>query len=128
MVAPGGLDDGVVETLFTAEDHLLLTDVGGEPAPVERRTGGEAAPTVPRVAGTGNRAVHHMGDVGDRHQCDHRTVERAAAGSAARLGFRASRLSRRGLLGAVVIACRLVEQLAWFDRAAGQGSHVHLSE
>ncbi len=128
MVASGGLDDGVVETLFPAEHHLLFTDVGGEAAPVQCRTGREAAPTVPRVAGTSDRPVHHVGDIGDGHQRDHRTVERTAAGGTARLGFRASRLSRREVLGAVVIACRLVEQRDCRERAAGQGSHLHLSE
>ena len=105
-VAVDGLLDGMEQALFTApHDHVLLGKIGGHTDFIESRPRGTRTAVVPGTAGTGNRPMHDMRDIGDRQQCDLRTIEGTTARGSARFGFGAA-----GLLLLIVGAGRLVEQ------------------
>jgi hypothetical protein len=86
--------DRLVEPLLAAEDDVELVDVGGEAGAIRLRAGRLRAAVVPGIALAGDRAVHQMGDIGDRLQRDLGAVEGAAAG----------RARRAQLLGAALLA------------------------
>jgi len=88
VVALGKIENRLVELLFAAKDDIILQHFSGKSATEQLGIGGAGAAVVPGVAGTGNRAMHQMDDIGDRHQHDTRSVIGATAfGSLPWFGF-----------------------------------------
>ena len=71
--------DGLAQFRLSAEDDVVLAQVGGEAATVQMGARGEAAAGAPGVTTAGDRAMDQMGGIGDGHQGDQRTVEGAPA-------------------------------------------------
>ena len=106
--------------LATAHDHVGFRQVGGHADPVQHRARRAGAAVVPRRPGAGDRAMHDVGDIGDRQQRDLRAIEGTAAGRGAGFGPGAA-----GLFLVVVAAGRFVEQgLDFAGFHLGRSSYV----
>ena len=90
-IAVDGLFDSVKQPFLAApHDHVLLTQIGGHADLKQGRTAGASAAIIPGAAGATARAMHDVGDIGDRQQGDLRTVEGAATSGGTGRGPRAT--------------------------------------